>query len=210
MPKLKFTHGCPRWKVGRGNISTHTRLHDTYLNSNKHYIIPVRGVLIIPLQCIWKGELGWLINRTRGISSLNAVCNRASESETWAWEESLLWIAWASRSPERGGASHIDSLQIQKDAHTRAHICTQGCLAWTPFEAGPNINYLFFSRGLVTVIRVRFCFIFFIFFWERCTHNTSLMRKTGLAVELSRHAWSVWRVKCGCDGRSSGLAVGKA
>lgn len=55
------------------------------------------------------------------------------------------------------GASYIDRLQIDKraDTHTRAHICTQSCLAWKPIEAGTNINYLFFSRGLVTVIRVR-------------------------------------------------------
>lgn len=55
------------------------------------------------------------------------------------------------------GASYIDRLQIDKHAHTHtcAHICTQSCLAWSPIEAGPNINYLFFSRGLVTVIRVR-------------------------------------------------------
>ena len=56
-----------------------------------------------------------------------------------------------------GGPSYIDRLQIDKcrHPHTCAHICTQGCLAWKLIEAGPNINYLFFSRGLVTVIRVR-------------------------------------------------------
>ena len=100
--------------------------------------------------------------------------------------------------------------QTCRRPHTCAHICTQSCLAWKPIDAGPNINYLFFSRGLVTVIRVRG------FFGEWCTHG--LMRKTGLSIELSRHTWSApWLCKymsvyarvCGCDCCSSRLAAGR-
>lgn len=109
------------------------------------------------------------------------------------------------------GASYIDRLQIDKhgDTHTCAHICTQSCLAWNPIEAGPNINYLFFSRGLVTVIRVRG-------FLESGAHG--LMRKTGLSIELSRHTWSslwLWKCMCvctqvcGCDCCSFRLAAGR-
>lgn len=60
-----------------------------------------------------------------------------------------------------GVASYIDRLQIDKcrRPRTRAHICTRSCLAWKPIEAGPDVNYLFFSRGLVTVIRVRVFFL---------------------------------------------------
>ena len=92
-----------------------------------------------------------------------------------------------------GGLLHRQTPNRQTCRHPHActHICTQGCLAWKPIEAGPNINYLFFSRGLVTVIRVRG-------FLESGAH-AGLMRKTGLSIELSRHTWSaLWLGKCIC------------
>lgn len=33
------------------------------------------------------------------------------------------------------------------------HTRVRSCLAWTASEAAPNVNYPFFSRGLVTAIR---------------------------------------------------------
>lgn len=39
---------------------------------------------------------------------------------------------------------------------THIHTCTRSCLAWKATEAAPNINYPFFSRGLVTAIRGSF------------------------------------------------------
>lgn len=83
------------------------------------------------------------------------MCNCSSES--LCEPERNRCCGWLEHPRSPGGLLHrqTPNRQTRRHPHTCAHICTQSCLAWKPIEAGPNINYLFFSRGLVTVIRVR-------------------------------------------------------
>lgn len=92
----------------------------------------------------------------------------------WRWWGGAVGALLHRQTPNR---------RTRRHPHTCVHICTRSCLAWKAAETGPNINYLFCSRGLVTVIRAGGVFPFFLF-GERCTHG--LMRKTGLSLELSR------------------------
>lgn len=114
------------------------------------------------------------------------ACNCSSES--------FVVDGLSIRGPQRGAvlvvAVFVVGWWLRGLLHrqTPTHMYTRRCLAWKPIEAGPNINYPFFSRGL-------WQWLDFFFFWR----HAGLMRKTGLSVELSRHTWSaLWLCKCVC------------
>lgn len=113
----------------------------------------------------------------------------------------------------RGGGGRLHrqtpNRLMQTPTHIHTHTCTASCLAWRLIEAGPNINYLFFSWGLVTVIRARV-------FW-RVVHRRSNEENWPLYRALQAHliCFVVQQVcmrvcggarMCGCDCR---LAAGR-